>query len=252
MYWENGDDIRRAIIKNAKVAEDAAIGVVSIAGKNVTADRSNRLIWVTATTTDIDSDQEVVVASGAAKDSRFFTLKNIFVDHKYDQASFVGQMHKTLPRTGPTGEQDGWKVQFKVFPLKASRYADDILTIAEEGALTVSIGMEGFDYGKTTNTEKSKYKNGSKVPVSIVRTWNWLEMSTTMMPANLRCRQIGYGDQIEIDTSTLKRIDIFDDLLVKGKIQIDTADALGFSQLVKLHSGKSGGRIDIDERAFCS
>lgn len=256
MMLLSGDDIRRGIIKRAGLKDDAAVGTFSPSLRVESVNRSNRIVWVTATTTDIDSDQEVVVASGADPKSRFFSLKNVFVDHHYDTGSFIGKMRKTLPVYGMGGEQNGWKVQFEVYPLTKSEYADDILTIAERNGLTVSIGMQGYDFGKTTNAEKMKYRQGSVVPISIVRTYNWLELSTTMMPANLSCRQIGHGDDLVIGEEAMKRIDLFDNLLCKGEIKRATADALGFSALTQkratarlatqLHVPKFRGMILVD------
>lgn len=255
MLHLTGDDIRRAIIKSSSLPQDAAVGVVSMTPTEQRADRAKRLVWVTATTSDIDSDREVVVPGGCDPASRFFSLKSCFVDHKYDHDHFFGKMRKALPKMGAGGEQSGWTVQFEVYPLK-SAYADDILTIAERGELSVSIGLQGLDYGKTTTAEKTKYMQGGAVPTTIVRKWNWLELSSTMMPANLKCRQIGYGEELSIDAATMKRLDIFDNMLVKGEIKRETADAMGFSALTQrranaqlatqLHLGRGRGIILLD------
>jgi len=255
MQHLTGDDIRRAIIKSSKLPDDAAIGTLDCKPAEQRADRENRLVWVTATTSDIDSDQEVVVPSGCDPASRFFSLKSCFVDHKYDHDHFFGKMRKAMPKRGASGEQSGWTVQFEVYPLK-SAYADDILTIAERGQLTVSIGLQGLDYGKTTTAEKTKYMQGGAVPTTIVRKWNWLELSSTMMPANLKCRQIGYGEELKIDADTMKRLDIFDNMICKGEIKRETADAMGFSVLTQkraadrlatqLHLGRGRGIILVD------
>jgi hypothetical protein len=226
------DGVRNLILKGAGLDTDTPIGTVNASG-TATADMSKRLVWVTANTTDIDSDREVVVPGGAVPDSRFFSLGNVFIDHKYTGDFIIGRKRKALPRFNTRGEQDAWTVQFHVYPLTKSRYADDILTIAEAGGLTVSVGIQGLDFGKTTNVEKLKYKQADAVPLTIVRTWNWLELSVTFMPANLRCRQMGYGENFgEWSPEVAKCMAITDRLICKGKIQKETADALGFSRLL--------------------
>lgn len=250
----NGDIIRKSMLSHFRLKEDSAVGIASVKPTQVTANRDTRVVWGIATMTDIDAEDEVVVAGGAHKDSRFFTLKNVFVDHKYDFGSGIGRLRKHFPTNSPAGEHNGWKIQFDVLPLQNSKFAADVLTFAERDALTFSIGMMGMDYGKTTTSEKAKYKQGSKVPVSIVRAWDWLETSVTLMPCNLRCRQLGYGDHVDIDDGGIKRLDIVDNLLCRGSVDIESADALGFSSMTKrreihiedLHKHRIKGTILID------
>src|SRR5574343_128777 len=104
---KSGDEIRAEIRKYGKLPEDAKVGVVSSFAQEQRVDEANRSLWVTATTSDIDLEREVVVPSGADT-SHFFALRNIFIEHKLDFAHCVGKLRSAQPRYGKNGEQDGW------------------------------------------------------------------------------------------------------------------------------------------------
>lgn len=237
MNWQNRDDIRRSIIKYAELPETAAVGVRTSLTKNVTVNRDRRLLTVTATTADVDEDLEVIVPSGCDPGSYWFTTKNIFWDHKHDNASYVARMRKAYPRmTG--GVQDGWTCQVDVLPLAKSMSGDDLMTIAEYGGLFASIELVGIDFGKTTNAEKMKYKQGNKVPMTIVRTWKWVGLTFTMIPANVSCKAVGYADALGYSDGMDKHMEMLDELIVKGRIRRETAEMMGYSDVLQRRARK--------------
>jgi hypothetical protein len=219
--------------KHFALKADAPVGIVSSFGTEQSVNTNSRSLWVTATTSDIDLDKEVVVPVGADT-SYFFRVGSCYIDHQYDFGSCVGKLRSAQPIVS-NGEQTGWKCHIGILPLTKSPYADDVLVMAQNGGVGVSIGFNATDVGKPSVDEMKRYKQGALVPRSIVRSWNWMETSITMMPCNMQALQLGYGQGMEkaakeLDTLIRKRLDSVDNLLTSGRISAQTAEAFGFQR----------------------
>lgn len=198
---------------------DKTVGIVGMFGKAETVDPESRNLWVTANTDGIDCDDEVVVPAGA--DTSYFAAnKSIFVDHCYSIHDAVGTARKIMPSFSGT-RQTGWKVHAHVYQLSNNRLGDDILTIAREGTIGVSVGFEPVDWGRPTPEEVKMYTKAGKAPESIVRKWRWVELSFTAIPCNVSCRS-QESRTLEGNAATIER------LLTKGLIHKASAEALGF------------------------
>ena len=216
--------IRERIIEKNLLAKDAAVGVVASNNRDQRVDRPNRDIIVTATTTEIDLSGEVVVAAGA-NTSRFFKLRNIFIDHCYDFAHCVGKLRSAKPRM-KGGVQDGWTCRLHIADLPNSPFPNDILALAEAGGIATSIGFEAVNFGVPTDVEAKQYGN----PDSIVRKWNWLELSVTMFPCCLSAQQVGLPIPSTAKTATAPdpaRYEYLERMVKAGTIHRSTAEALG-------------------------
>lgn len=231
MYLNN-DDLRRTIIarKDAGLGPTSAVGVSSRRAKAENINRSTRLMWVTATTSDVDTDREVIVPEGCDPASYWLKTKGVFIDHAHDMGSAVATMqNRPLPTFGAGGLQNGWKVQLAL--LKSSPHAPTVMELAESGNLFSSIEVVGLDFGKTTNAEKVRYKQDEHVPMTIVRTWQWMGLTLTLIPANAKCRQLGYVEDAAVSEQALKALGEVDRLICKGRVRKETADLMGFSAL---------------------
>lgn len=227
----NSDIIRRRILdKHPALGKDAAIGVVSsFCQEQSVADRPNGLdITLVATTQDIDLDREVVKPEGADT-SYFFNNRSIFVDHYYDFEHCVGKLRSALP-ISKGGVQTGWRITFHLFPLKKNPFAADIETFARDNALACSIGFNAIDAGKPTAAEVLRFKQGDQTPRSVVRAWEWLELSITMFPCNVMARQVGFSASEEkewVGEVGRKRAEYLRGMLSKGRISEAGAAAFG-------------------------
>lgn len=143
------------------------------------------IVEVVATTDDVDLDDEVVVPGGANL-AYFLRNGSVFVDHDTRFASRVGVQRSVRPF--PTGSsQRGWAVDIVMDP---GAFAQDVLAKAQSGGMGMSIGFRAKDWGKPTAEEVKRYTRDGKAPQSIVRTWDWLELSFTPMPCNVACRVV--------------------------------------------------------------
>lgn len=198
---------------------DKPLGVRAISTKAETVNEQSRTLWVIANTDDIDCSDEVVIPAGA--DTSYFEKnKSIFVDHCYSLMDCVATSRKIVPVfAGVT--QKAWKVHAYVLPLVNNRLGDDILTMAREATIGVSIGFEPLDWGNPTEAEAKAYTRNGKTPESVVRKWRWVELSFTAMPCNVSCRSQA---TTMLDGNAAK----IDELLTKGRIAKSSAEALGF------------------------
>jgi hypothetical protein len=233
-YIKNADTIRQRIIEKNGLAKNAEVGVFSSFGKGQTVDMGAREIFVIATTNDIDLEKEVVVPEGANV-APFMRLRNIFVDHEYEFKYCVGKLRNApSPFFGPDGLMKGWKCRLYISDLPNNPYPNDILTLAQDGGICVSVGFGATDAGKPTLAEVKRYSQDGVTPKSIVRAWDWYELSATMFPMNLAAQQVGLattGDTVKSykqDQLLDYRLGVFDNLLCKGKVSRATAEAFGF------------------------
>ena len=236
------DLIRRRILdKNPAIGSDAKIGVVSSFCKEQAADDqpNGTDILMVATTSDIDLDSEVVVPEGARTDY-FFQNRSIFVDHMYDFEHCIGKLRSASPiKSG--GVQTGWRVRFHVPPLEKNPDAADIVTFAKDGALSSSIGFTTDDVGPASPEEKARFKQGGKVPQTVVRTWDWLELSVTMFPCNVNAAQVGFSSAEEKEFAgelAAKRMEYLRGMLSKGFISTKTCQLFGLDKYQELRPKK--------------
>lgn len=192
------DGIRKRF---AKEVGDSPIGILnlSVSKASIKAnDPKNPDDIVCVATTDFtDLDQEVIVPGGA--DLSYFTQNNaIFVDHNYDVESVVAKRRSMVPYPDVSAMR-GWRVRCSL--IKGSRYEQTIRSLAAEGVVGCSIGLQAVDYGQPTPEEKKTYPAAR----SIVRRWKWLELSFTSMPCNMECRVMlsGIGN---VTTAKSKRV----------------------------------------------
>lgn len=139
-----------------------------------------RELLVIANTARIDLESEVVVPEGGRL-GYFGENRSVFFDHQYDDASFIGKV-----RTGYPVLKDGmmWHVLFGV---RRSERGDQLLRDAEDFDVSVSIGFDAIDVGPPTDEEIEKYGAGKRF-ASIVRKWDWVELSVTWIPCNPEAR----------------------------------------------------------------
>ena len=222
--------VDRIRMKNPEIGSEAHIGVWASFNKDVSVDtdNGNRDIIVVANTDDIDLENEVVVPSGASMDY-FASNGKVFVDHDYSFGSAVGAVRKNGIVAFPSlSDQRGWKVRVGMLSLKGNPVPDDILTIAKEVGIGVSIGFEATDYGPPTDEEEKRYTGKGGPPKSVVRSWKWIELSFTAMPCNVACQ----SQAVVVDDS---RAASLEGLVTKGLIQRQSARAMGLPER-KMHA----------------
>jgi hypothetical protein len=145
-------------------------------------DGDSREVVVIATTSEVDLDSEVVLASGADR-SYIDANRSVFADHQYDRDAYCGKIRRIDPVKGPDGEVVGWKVRM-FFTRNA--LGDEMLRQAREDGIGVSIGFQALDWGPPEGDEKAAYPEA----VNIIRRWKWLELSVTQLPCNVNARQV--------------------------------------------------------------
>lgn len=208
------------IISRLKVKHgDGSLGVRGGIAKGVEFKEtaSGREITAIATTDDVDLDNEVVLPSGADPESYFFSNKKIFVDHQYDSTYCVGSLRTAEPvpsKAAPTS----WKVTIALFSGLRSPLADDIWTMARDSGIGLSIGFRPVEVGPLTTEEARKYGGSVR---SIVRAWEWLELSFTAFPCNVSCQTME-----ATEAPTGKEAAILE-LVTKGRIRKQAAAAFG-------------------------
>lgn len=207
---------------NVTVKDGERIGVVSSFGRGaeiVTKDDRTRDILVTANTGDIDLDNEVVVPAGA-NTAYFERNKMIFADHLYDLDKVAGKMRQLQKYPSDT-EHKSWRVRAHI---NDNPIGNTVRTIVEEtGQIGVSIGFIAKDYGAPTDDERKAYKaaDGSS-PQSVVREWDWFELSFTALPCNVACQSMAVTQGKSVDM-----LDAVDQLVTKGMIDRESASLLG-------------------------
>lgn len=182
--------IDRIKAHNPWLRKDADVRVIegkAPAELKVTGDR--REIIVVANTARIDADDEIVVPEGGRL-GYFGENRSVFFDHHYDDANFVGKV-----RTGYPKLEDGkWLVRFAV---RRSPRGDQLIRDFEDFGVSVSIGFDALEVGPPTDEEIERYGNGRKFR-SIVRAWEWAELSVTWMPCNPEARVGPPGEPVKV------------------------------------------------------
>jgi hypothetical protein len=207
---------------------DSAVGLIGSFDAKSTVDRTQRLIRATATTRAIDLDNEVVLPGGA--DWSYFDANGggkVFVDHWTDFEHTVGTVRNRQARTALSkdgAEVEAWNVLIHVLDLKKNPYGDDILTIAEECGIGLSIGFIALERGEPTAAEVAKY-GGGKPFASIVRRYKLLEISFTCLPCTVQCQT---GALTAADGG--KAIELLDTLVTKGRISREAGRLFGLER----------------------
>jgi hypothetical protein len=214
-----GKSITDAIRTRHLLNPQTPIGVRGIIGKDVTVQENaqDRFLTVTATTDDIDEDGEIILPDGADTEY-FFQNRQVTVDHSLSTRDVVGSLHSANLKP------NGWVLRIRMYKLASSLFADDILTIAREVGIGVSIGFVPTVYGPPTPQELAKYGKTGKTITNVIRKWKWVELSIAAFPCNVNCRSL--------NTSANKgKMAALNELVTKGRIQPQSAKALGWSSL---------------------
>lgn len=181
-------------------------------------------VRVVAMTEAIDVDDEVVIASGVRPDSYFFRNRSVFLDHTYDIDSHIGNARRFVPR--PTkGSPSMWEVHVKL--IKDHRHTPKIMDLCRSGDIGTSIGFARLEGGKPTEEELARYTKDGRKPLVVSRSWEWIELSFTAIPANVEAQAIGTDEMEEAKASRL------DELVSKGRCPRDLAVALGLPESPK-------------------
>lgn len=137
-----------------------------------------------ATTNDIDSSREVVVPEGADL-TYFIQNKSIFVDHMYDTASCVGKIRVNALQMirDNSGQPTGWRVRIAMGKNYNQKLVKDCMGLAQDG-IGMSIGFRAIDWGSPTSDEAKRWPGVQ----TVIRKWQWLELSLTPFPCNVACR----------------------------------------------------------------
>jgi phage head maturation protease len=193
----------RSILASSVKAGHPSDPIGLLAGKAKfirTKGRNDGVVEVVATTDDVDLDDEVIVPTGA--DTEYFKRNaSVFIDHCTRMESRVGVALAIRP--WPSGlDQRGWLVDISMDPTDAAR---DVIAKCQNGGMGVSIGFRAIDRGTPTPDEVKRYSRAGKAPRSIVREWEWLELSFTPMPCNVACRVLSTPDAPEVEAAPAPR-----------------------------------------------
>lgn len=216
-------DILHRLKQHPGVLDQSTMGVVSSFGKGaeirVKSDERTRDLVVIANTDDIDLDNEVVVPSGA-NTAYFERNKQIFADHMYDLGNVVGTL-RNLYRYPSETNHKAWKVVMHLHDNALGKAAQTI--VEETGQIGVSIGFIAKEYGPPDDEERKAYrsKDGAS-PRSIVREWDWFELSVTALPCNVACQSMTMTQGKSLDM-----LHEVERLVTKGRIDRESAYLLG-------------------------
>jgi hypothetical protein len=146
-----------------------------------------------ATTNDIDSSREVVVPEGADV-TYFIQNKSIFVDHNYTVHHCVGKLRVNSLQLvrGIDGQPYGWRVRIAMSKTANQELVRDCMGLARDG-IGMSIGFRALDWGAPSADETKRWPNA----VTVIRKWQWLELSLTPFPCNVSCRGWAMDDPAE-------------------------------------------------------
>ena len=195
---------------------DEKIGLHGIESVRVESfDEAQGDIVVVATTDDVDLEQEVVVPAGASPESYFFRNKKLFIDHDPDVKNCIGSMRSCRPFPSMADHRQ-WRVRCHIYRNMGNELADFVWKMATTDGIGVSIGFRPLDAGRVTAAEAKQYPGAE----TIVRAWEWLELSFTAFPCNVACQSIGV---MESETRAAK----LTDMAVKGAMSPAVAKALG-------------------------
>lgn len=173
--------IERIKAHHPRLRKDADIrligGRASVASLKANGDRRDLL--VVANTARIDADREVVVPTGGRL-GYFGENRSVFYDHMYTDPEFIGKVRTGYPKL----IGGAWHALIGV---RRSPRGEQLIKDAEDFDVSVSIGFDALEVDKPTDDEVERYGKG--VPFdSIVRRWEWVELSVTWMPCNLDAR----------------------------------------------------------------
>lgn len=192
------------------------VGLIGVpSSKSSVGDAKNpRDIIVTATTDDVDMDDEVVLPGGA--DMEYYSKNRAnFLDHLYDFGKHVASMRSIKM----ADDRRSWINRSVVFDGLKSPYADDLLAIATQVGIGASIGFEALEGGPPMESDPIRYKKARYV----VRRWRMVELSFTAMPCNVSCRTMqetgGYDEG---------KMAALDEMVTKSQIKLKSAVAVGF------------------------
>lgn len=145
-----------------------------------------------ANTADVDLDSEVVVPSGADT-SYFFRNRTIFLDHDYTKP--VARLRYASLKRGK------WIVNMT---FGRSALAQEARANVDDGVVNgCSIGFIPTDYGRPTADEIKAYGPHE----SIVRSWEWLELSLTGLPCNVNA--VLLDEEVKRATAPAKKVFLF-------------------------------------------
>jgi len=185
-------DIKKAMFDMKKEHASASdkIGLV-FANKevaNTTVDEVNRHIRCTATSSSVDVTDELVLSSGV--DWSYFEKNNkVLINHDRSIQSTVG---KVVNKKAVTKLVNGklvntsWNVLVYIFPLKSNSVGEDILLMAKESGIGMSIGFKILEKGPPTRDEINMYNNGKPFK-AIIRRCQIIEISFVATPCNIEC-----------------------------------------------------------------
>lgn len=208
--------IERIRERHGKAANEP-VGVRAIFGKSITTEPEKRLVRIIANTDDVDLDREVVVPSGA--DTRYFRQnKSVFCDHDTRMSQSVAVL-RTLTPEPDHHRFKAWKANVCI---RNNPTGDELLTMISEEGVGASIGMLPTDYGAPSEMERKQYTRGESLVKSIVRAWEWLELSFTCFPCNVSCSASLVKSMDDRMPTTIER------LLVGNQISTKSAELVGF------------------------
>lgn len=234
----NHPDIITRLKAHPGIADDATVGVVSSLGKGaeIVSKDDTLDILATLTTTDVDLDDEVLVAGGG--DVSYLKRNTaIFADHNYDMMNYVGAM-RSIYQYGDPENPKGWKMRFHVSDMPLGKACAKIVEFA--GQIGISIGFKAIDFGPPTAEELELY-GGTKKFSSIVRKWEAFEGSTTCLPCNVPCQGVSGSSVKTPIISVGKSVDMYnavEELVTRGIIDRESASLLGMpiSAKRKMHA----------------
>lgn len=229
--------VKRAARLHAFWAAKGHEGVVAVVRARPVATKASpdeRLIRIVATTDRIDVDDEVVVPSGflatdrwikanapgvglrpSAADSYFLENRSVFLDHEYDMDHFIGKVRRLIPMKAGS-RLVGWEASVRLH--KDHPHTPTVLDLAADGLIGSSIGFQRIEGGKPTADEVKRYTRGGREPSMVARSWEWIELSFTGMPANPDAQSRGFEDA---------KAAMLDELVSKGRVARALGVALG-------------------------
>jgi hypothetical protein len=201
---------------------EGPVGIRSAVGARFhkAADDQGRPEYVAlANTDDVDLEDEVVDPRGADLSYISKNMK-LFADHRYNAEDVVGSLRyiNRYPNATDAKSQTAWQVRFKIARTEAGKTVQTI--IEDTGGIGLSVGFLARDYGPPSSDEAKRYSKGGKQPRSIVRAWDWFELSATALPANKACQTQG----VVYDE---KHLGAIERLVTKGRISRAGAARVG-------------------------
>lgn len=147
--------------------------------KKSTVSAADGIYEATISTTSLDRQGEVVIATGMQADN-YMANPVVLYDHDYGERGGL-PVAKTLSLTVTT---DAITAKFQFPPKGASVKADEVHALWDAGFLNaVSIGFLAMDYAKDA-------------PVFTITSWELLEFSICSVPANPQALRRTLGDSL--------------------------------------------------------